>query len=399
LSTATIHTGKSKVTQDYSRRSVIKGLCFGAALGVPGLWSSLRRPERPVDGEVTDSERTAMAVVAESFRRKFDAPGLSVAIARQGSLQYAEAFGTIGHESRQPLTTSGLFRIASVSKPITSAAIFALIEDGHLRIDDTVFGPHGILGTRYGRQPYARDIERITVDHLLTHSSGGWGFEHDPMFSNPSMSQPELISWALDTQPPPNSPGKVFAYSNFGYCLLGRVVEQVSGRAYADDVQTRILSRSGIVDMRIAGNSLRERATDEVAYYGETDGSFSDPYGINVSRMDSHGGWIATPTDLVHFALHVDGFDPRRNILRPDTIARMSSPSSTNPGYARGWNVNAKGHWWHGGDLPGTSAILVRTSSHFCWAALTNTRAGHSPQAIDDLVWEMVSRVGAWKSA
>ena len=387
------------MTQDCSRRSVIKGLCFGAALSVPGLWSILREPEREASGEITDSERAAMAAVAESFRRTFDAPGLSVAIASRGRLQYAEAFGTIGHDSRQPLTTSNLFRIASVSKPITSAAIFALIEDGRLRIDDTVFGLHGILGTRYGRQPYARDIERITVDHLLTHSSGGWGLENDPMFSNPSMSQAELISWALDTQPLSNSPGRAFAYSNFGYCVLGRVIEQVSGRTYADHVQTRILSRSGIADMRIAGNSVRERATEEVAYYGRTDGSFSDPYGLNVSRMDSHGGWIATPTDLVHFALHVDGFDAGRNILRPGTIARMSSPSTANPGYARGWNVNAKGHWWHLGDLPGTSAILVRTSSHFCWAALTNTRAGHSPRALDDMMWEMVAKVAAWRTA
>ena len=127
-----------------------------------------------------------MADVAEVFRKHSAPRGFRSRSPRQGHLQYAEAFGTIGHDSRQPLTTSNLFRIASVTKPITSAAIFALIENGRLRIDDTVFGLHGILGTRYGRQPYARDIERITVDHLLTHSSGGWGLENDPMFFDPS---------------------------------------------------------------------------------------------------------------------------------------------------------------------------------------------------------------------
>jgi hypothetical protein len=90
--------------------------------------------------------------------------------------------------------------------------------------------------------------------------------------------------------------------------------------------------------------------------------------------MDSHGGWIATPSDLVRFAIHVDGFDVSRNILKPETIRKMATPGDANPNYARGWMVNTKGHWWHGGDLAGTTAILVRTSSHFCWAALTNTR-------------------------
>ena len=115
--------------------------------------------------------------------------------------------------------------------------------------------------------------------------------------------------------------------------------------------------------------------------------------------MDSHGGWIATPADLVRFASHVDGFDSRRDILKPETIRRMTSASIANANYARGWSVNAQGHWWHGGDLPGTSAILVRTSSRFCWAALTNTRREGSPEALDDMVWEMARKVKAWRTA
>jgi len=385
---------------DVSRREWIKGLCIGAVIGVPGLSSLLRRSaHRGEHEEITDAERRAMADVAESFRRSIDAPGLSIAIARDGRLEYAQGFGTIGHDSGEPLTTSNLFRIASVSKPITSAAIFSLIEDGRLRADDTVFGVHGILGTRYGHRPYAAGIEQITIDHLLTHSSGGWGAEHDPMFLNTSLDQAELITWALDAQPPSNLPGKAFAYSNFGYCVLGRVIEQVSGRSYAEYVQERILSPSGISDMRIARNSIRDRAPNEVTYYGQGEGSLSDPYALNVSRMDSHGGWIATPTDLVHFATHVDGFNPARNILRHETITQMVSPSPVNPRYARGWNVNAKGHWWHGGDLAGSSAILVRTSSHFCWAALANTRVASSAAAIDDMMWRVVSKVAAWRSA
>jgi CubicO group peptidase (beta-lactamase class C family) len=150
--------------------------------------------------------------------------------------------------------------------------------------------------------------------------------------------------------------------------------------------------------MRIAQNTLQERLDREVTYFGQGDGPFDDPYAINVRRMDSHGGWIATPRDLVRFAMHVDGFDRYRNILLLETIRKMTTSTSANRHYARGWNVNEKGHWWHGGDLAGTTAILVRTSSRFCWAALTNTRRDGSSEAIDDMMWDVLSKVSAWRS-
>lgn len=351
------------------------------------------------ESEIGPSERTAMAGVAEDFRKKFNAPGLSVAIAREGHLVYEQAFGVTGSGSRQEITTSNLFRIASVSKPITSAAIFSLIEKGQLRSEDTVFGDYGLLGRKYGRQPYGREVEKITIDHLLTHTCGGWDNLHDdPMFSNLTMNQEQLISWTLDNQPLKNHPGTVFAYSNFGFCILGRVIEKVTGQPYSAFVKEAILSPCGIADMQIGGNTLRDRAAQEVTYFPQGGGGYNDPYGINVSRMDSHGGWIATPADLVRFATHVDGFDRSRNILKPETIRRMATPGDVNPGYARGWNVNTNGHWWHGGDLAGTTAIMVRTSTRFCWAALTNTRREGAMAALDDMLWDMVSKVSAWRS-
>ena len=381
-----------------NRRLALKRMLGGAALAAPetlGKFPSLFSLD-----EIGQGERSAMAAVAEDFRRRFDAPGLSVAIAQDGRVIYQQAFGTTGHDSQEPLTTSHLFRIASVSKPITSSAVFTLMEKGRLRSGDTVFGASGVLGTTYGEQSYARGIEQITVDHLLTHTAGGWDNGlGDPMFSHPSMSQAELISWTLDHKPLQNPPGTVFAYSNFGYCLLGRVIEKISGQPYREFVQKAILNPCGITDMRIGGNTLQDRAPREVTYYGQSSGDglnhYDDPYALNVNRMDSHGGWIATPTDLVRFAAHVDGFDARRNILTPETIKGMTTPWDATHHYARGWMVNERGNWWHGGSLGGTTAILVRTSSHFCWAALTNTRREPSPSAIDDLVWNMVAKVPA----
>jgi CubicO group peptidase (beta-lactamase class C family) len=377
-----------------TRRTALKHCVAGAAAAALGFSGCAQEEPRP-------DELRAMLEAAEEYRWKFKAPGLSVAIARHGRIVYQQAFGFTAHDSGERLTTSHLFRIASVSKPITAAAIFSLIESGRLRSDQTVFGEEGLLGSEYGRQPYGLGISRITIDHLLTHTSGGWDPQHDPMFLNPEMSQAELISWALDHLPLQNSPGTTFAYSNFGYCLLGRIIEKVTGQTYAEYVQGRILGPCGINDMRVGGNTLFDQAPGEVTYYGQTlvegENHYDDPYQLNVTRMDSNGGWIATPSDLVQFAMRVDGFDAGRNILKPETIRQMSTPSSARPNYARGWGVNAAGNWWHEGDLGGTSAILVRTASRFCWAALINTRCKSSADALDNLVWEMARKVSAWR--
>jgi CubicO group peptidase (beta-lactamase class C family) len=249
-----------------------------------------------------------------------------------------------------------------------------------------------------GKAPYKKWVEEITIDHLLTHTSGGWdNSSDDPMFENQGMDHAQLITWTLDTKPLKNPPGTHYAYSNFGYCVLGRVIEQIAGRPYRDFVQEEILGRCGVRDMRISGNTLKERFPEEVIYYGQNGES---PYDMNVTRMDSHGGWLATPRDLVLFLNHVDGFKSAPNILKPETIKAMTTPSAINSGYARGWFVNNAPNWWHDGGLPGTSTIMVRTASGFCWAALTNTRTLSEPGmglALDNMVWEMARKVSAWK--
>jgi len=339
-----------------------------------------------------------MAAVAADFMRAFDAPGLSVAIARGGRVVYESAFGVADRQSGERLTSANLFRIASVSKPITAAAIFTLIERGKLRQQDKVFGAGAVLGMKFGTPPYKSWVEDITIDHLLTHSCGGWdNSSDDPMFENPEMDHGQLIGWTLDTKLLKNPPGTHYAYSNFGYCLLGRVIEHVSGRAYPEFIEQEMLGRCSISDMRISGNTIAERAPGEVVYYGQNG---EDPYNMNVARMDSHGGWLATPRDLVLFLNHVDGFKATPNILKPETIQLMTSPSPANSGYARGWAVNNARNWWHSGSLPGTTTIMVRTASGFCWAALTNTRRSGQPDinlALDNMVWDMARKVSSWK--
>ena len=111
--------------------------------------------------------------------------------------------------------------------------------------------------------------------------------------------------------------------------------------------------------------------TNEVIYYGQLS---EDPYSLNVARMDSHGGWLATPTDLVRFAVRLSAPSNRTPVLHTEKVALMTTASAANLRYAKSWSVNAQGNWWHDGSLPGSTTIMVHTSSGFSCAALTNSR-------------------------
>ena len=385
------------MASEFSRRSFLQGaIGGGAACALFPKFRAFGAGVTLTDEDIEPEEREAIAGLAEEFRKKYDVPGLSIAIARNGRMQYQQAFGQTEHDGAEPLDISNLFRIASISKPITAVAVFKLIEQERLRLDSPVFGKGALLGTEYGSRPYKADLKAITVDNLLAHTAGGWGKRDDPMFSNVSMSQRELISWVLDNQPLEHPVGSTYDYSNFGYCLLGRVIEKAAAQSYARFVQENVLAPSGIRDMQIARNSRNERFLKEVVYFGQNG---EDPYSLNVTRMDSHGGWIATPSDLVRFTLQIAGDGGGPALLKPETVAAMTAQLTVAPGRARGWNISGKGHWWHGGDLAGSSATLVRHAGGLCWAALVNTRTNSTDVRLDNFMWKLIGKVKAWSFA
>jgi hypothetical protein len=116
--------------------------------------------------------------------------------------------------------------------------------------------------------------------------------------------------------------------------------------------------------------------------------------------MDSHGGWIARPVDLLRFLVRVDGFATKPDILQPATIAAMTRPSSVNKGYAKGWFVNAAHNWWHTGALPGSYSMFVRAQNGFCWAILMNQRKTEAAFGgdVDQLGWKITGSIDAWPS-
>ena len=307
------------------------------------------------------------------FMEIHKAPGLSFAIAKEGTILKQQAIGFANLETKEDLNPRHRFRIASVSKPITASAIFLLIEQGKLTLGSPVFGKEGFLD--------GPGDSEITIQHLLNHTSGGWTNDRrDPMFQKNSLNHTELIAWTLANIPPDHKPGEAYAYSNFGYCLLGRVIEKISGLTYEKFVHQHILDLCGAGGMTV-GKGLRE-----VNYY--TNGK-PDTYKMNVPRMDSHGGWIGTPGEMLAFALHVDGFAKPADLLKEESLKAMTAPGLVNEGYACGWNVNQYGNYWHSGSLPGLTSLLVRTRGGYCWAACVNTRGEGLGLALDQLMWQI----------
>jgi len=338
--------------------------------------------------------------VMNDFMTKYNVPALSLAITKDENLVYVKAYGKSDQEANQNATTKDLYRLASLSKQITSIAIMKLIDQGKIHMSDKIFGTGAILGTTYGTQPYGPHITEITVDHLLHHTAGGWQNDNtDPMFTNPSLTAQQLISWTLDNRPLSNAPGTNYAYSNFGYCILGRVIEKITGLNYQNAVKNLILQPLGITDMTISGNTLADRITNEVKYYGQ---SGENPYAYNISRMDSHGGWLSTATDLAWILVHVDGFSNKTDILSSNALTIMTTTTASSQGYACGWAVNGVNNWWHTGSLPGTATEQARTVSKgkFNFVILTNTRnlSANFAGDMDQLFWTAEANTQSWPS-
>src|SRR5699024_266726 len=363
------------------------GLYSISCSGQPGSDPPSSEPANP-DGQniqTIDDE-------IRGFMGRYDVPGLSLAITKDGNLVYAKGYGWADKEMAAKVDTSSTFRIASLSKFITSIGIMTLQEKGALSLGDKVFGQGAILGTNYGTPPYSEYVRDITIRDLLQHQLGGWANssdDSDPAFERADlMTVGELISWTLDNRPLENPPGTVFDYSNLGYQILGLVIEKLSSHTYAQFIQKNVLTAAGITNMHIAGGG---RAKNEVRYYGQ-DGREPFSYGSGVlSRLNSAGGWIASAIDLMRIMVRSDGFNTVPDMLDPSTIEMMTTPSDSS-NYAFGLYVNSLDNWWHSGSLTGTETWIVRAHQGFNWVILMNTKSydGNFISDLDGLIWPAV---------
>ena len=308
------------------------------------------------------------------FMQQYGVTGASVAFTKDEQLVYARGYGFADETTGDEVTTSSLFRISSISKSVTSIAIMTLIEEGKLSLDDKVFGPQGILGNQYGKQPYGRYITDIKVKHLLQHSSGGWSNQNnDPTMQDQSLSKEGLLEWILHNRPLDFAPGTRYIYSNVGYLIAGLIIEELSGMSYEDYVDAILLEPLGIEDMYIGGSTYEDKLPQEVRYHSDA------AYDYNFERRDANGGWIATPIALLRLFVSIDGFDRVPDILEPGTINMMTTPSLVNENYAAGFTVDSYNTWSHSGSFYGSrSYSVIRTQNGFSGVIFVNSTSGGS---------------------
>jgi CubicO group peptidase (beta-lactamase class C family) len=363
-----------------------------------------------------------------------------LAVAYHGRLVYARGFGHADVERQEPVRPMSLFRIASVSKPFTAAAVMRLVEHGRVSLDDRVLEilkiePHLERGARLDPRWH-----EIRVRHCLQHT-GGW--DRDKSFDPMSAETAEQVAKSLQIPLPIHpraiirytmgkpldfAPGTAYVYSNFGYCVLGRVIEAVARKPYHEFVAEKILAPLGIRRMQLGKNLLADRARGEVRYYDSrhrTGRAISGPrigrnaplpYGVEcVETMDANGGWIASAVDLLRFAVALD--DPKKcPILNEESIRTMLAPPPGSAGhgpkgkpkdvyYACGWDVrparqSGKYTKWHTGLLAGSSTLLVARDDGIDWVVLFNSDARKDGKEfanlIDPLLHKPANEIKDW---
>jgi N-acyl-D-amino-acid deacylase len=331
--------------------------------------------------------------------------GASVAITYQGRLVHERGFGHPRGDDGVATTPQTRFRIASLTKPMTSVAVHLLHQRGQLDLDARVVPL--LLLEPPDPALYDPRWDTITVRHLLVHA-GGFDREEsfDPMFANATYAkmferQPEpdsldAIIAVMLQRPLDFDPGTDQAYSNFGYSLLGRVIERVSGSTYEAFIRDELLAPMGVTGIALGHELPERRPADEAFYFPDpteellpnllsADRELVSPAdgGFFLEPMAAHGGFIASATDYARFLVHVDGLPQPPDRLRQDELSAMlsrpllPSAASSDEYYADGWNVIPMGDdaiWSHTGAKPGTTSLAVRLPSGVCYVALANGR-------------------------
>jgi len=261
---------------------------------------------------------------------KWDVAGGGLVVAYHDRLLLARGYGLASRERRAAVEPTSVFRLASLSKTITAVAVLQLVEEGRLKLDDRVLPILGQTGPRADRITDTR-VRDITVRHLLQHSGG---FDRDrsgdvvfmPYAAEAARRQtaslppdcPTILRDALERKLD-FTPGTRFAYSNLGYCILGRVIERVTGSPYEAHVRQYVLAPAGVTRMRV-GHTLQS-ADGEVTYY--------DYRGAKEVKAMPGLGLTYAPQPYGAFALACGrGLEGRRVILVDDVITSGATARS-----------------------------------------------------------------------
>jgi D-alanyl-D-alanine carboxypeptidase len=310
----------------------------------------------------------AKAVRAELDRRaQNDSFSGSVLIAKQGQPMVSLAYGLADRERHVANTLDTRFRLGSMNKMFTAVAVLSLVEAGKVALEDP-------LGKHLPDYPEPEVRSKVTLRHLLTHT-GGTGDIFGPMFSEKRLALRTHADYLAlyGTRKLLFEPGAEWRYSNYGFVLLGAVIERVTGRSYYDYVRDRIYAPAG---MTRTGSEPEEMPVPDRSI-GYTKRGSEQTWVSNVNTLPyrgmAAGGGYSTAGDLLRFATALTS----NRLLQAKYTALLTATKVATPGgsYGLGFmerDFNGVRAFGHGGGAPGMNGELLIFPSGYVVVTLAN---------------------------
>jgi CubicO group peptidase (beta-lactamase class C family) len=325
------------------------GLALLALLASPPAAPVLRAQAAASAQVVVDP---SLASVDSLFAATYPAggPGAAVIVARGDRVLMRKAYGMADVELGVPARPEHVFRLGSITKQFTAVATLMLVDEGKLSLDDEI--------TRFFPD-YPTQGRRITVEHLLTHTSGIRSYTSMPAWRLKMMTDvtpTELIAF-FQGEPMDFAPGEDWRYNNSGYVLLGAIIEKVSGQSYADFVRTRLFEPLGMTNTRVETQTAIIPGRVRGYEAGEGRAIRNSDY-LSLSHPYSAGAVVSTVDDMLRWgqAMQAERF------LKPATWRRAHTPfalpAGRGSGYGYGWFISrmaGEASVEHGGDINGFS--------------------------------------------
>lgn len=385
-----------------AKRRRIAGLALAAAVATMATAAGFAEAARAQTGAALPGTQNFDAAMTR-LMAEWRLPSGALAVAIDGRLVYARGFGEAAPGEKA--TPATLFRIASLSKPLTAMATMRLVEAGRLDLDAPVLP---VLAERYGpAAPADLRWAAITLRHLLSHR-GGWDRDvaPDAAFLQRARARPGtpgcastvpfMLGEALQFEP-----GSRFAYSDLGYCVVEALLEARGGDTYEAVVRRLVLAPAGAALLTIARGDRAGRRVAEALYHAEPDDPRpEDPY--DFAPLAAAHGWIAAPVDLLRAILAAP------TLLQPASRAEMARPTGpvdeAGTSMGLGWFLRPLGDGvmlFHDGSLPGTTALLATPKPGTAWVAVFTARMHDRGKrqrlrrAIDEALWQAYRAMGA----
>ncbi len=282
------------------------------------------------------------------------AVGLSVAVAIGDELVLAGGYGIAEAEHGVPVDVDTLFRIGSVTKQFTAAAVMRLVEQEELTLED-LLNDH--------LPDFPTQGHEVSILHLLTHTSGIKSYtslgERWLKTVPLELTHEELLT-LLRGESFDFAPGERFLYNNTGYYLLGMIIEEVTGKSYADHLRAGLLSPLGLTRTRYGSNM--ELIENRAQGYRMIDGELANDALIGMSQPGAAGAILSTAQELVQWQLALVGGE----VVSPQSYELMTTPYVLNDGketkYGFGLGLGAHAGQRavrHGGGINGFNSMLA----------------------------------------